>query len=613
MSSRVTAAAEGWAEYPPRTPIPSLTLDASISREDVNAGQVVDKWIADLADSIDHRNAKAFEILFVQESWWRDLVALTWNVASKFGPKAISAYVLGSTFGLGQINVIQSPSLQPRLEQLGPATFIQAAFTFTNKFGSGRGVIRLANVGPNNQWKAWTASTELERLKEPRYVIRQVDEQAGQKAGQLQVVVVGGGQCGLSFAAHLEHMGLRYLLIEKTPRIGDSWRNRYNSLKTHTPTTMDSLPFLRYPTNWPRNMTKDQYGDWMECYSKIMKLKTRTSTSVKRIVRDRDNHSYRVELETNRTSYIITTKHVVLSTGLHSDQPVRLGLPGQDAFRGEIYHSSKHKSASGVSNLASKSITIVGTGTSAHDIAQDFVNHGAKSVAMIQRNPNIFVSLESLETIMLGLWMTPNLSTEDADLIETSFPNVVALTLESGTMPLCAEFDKELIEGMEKAGMVFRKGEDGVGLLDHLILKSGHFYIDHGAAQMIADGRIKIHRSKKGLSAFYDHGLVLADGGTKLESDVIVLATGWERTAKVVERLLGKDMADAVKAQEWGDLDDESERKGWWRPSGVPGVWCMSGAISWARQYSRMLALQIDAVEKGYNDEYYVAVPKFKL
>lgn len=369
------------------------------------------------------------------------------------------------------------------------------------------------------------------------------------------------GQCGLSFAAQLEHMGLRYLLIEKTDRIGDSWRNRYSSLKTHTPMVMDSLPFMSYPTNWHRNRTKDQYGDWLECYSKIMQLKIRTSTLIRRIVRDEVNHIFTVEMETNGTPFTVTARHIVLSTGLHGGQTAQLNVPGQDTFRGELYHSSRHKSASNVYNLANKSIIIVGAGTSGHDVAKDFADHGAKSVTMIQRSPSIFVSMESLDNIILGLWMTPHLTTEDADLIETSFPNALALTLASGTTPACAEFDKELIQGMEKAGMAIRKGEDGIGLLDHLILKSGHLYVDQGAAQMIGDGRIKIRRSKEGIGAFYDRGLELADG-TRLESDVIVLATGWKRTGTVVEQLLGKTIADTVNAQEWGNLDDESERKG---------------------------------------------------
>ncbi|KID91469.1 flavin-binding monooxygenase [Metarhizium guizhouense ARSEF 977] len=139
MSPSMPATAEGFATYPPRTALPPLCLDASTARERINASEVVNKWIAALSEAIDKKCVAAFESLFVQESWWRDLVALTWNVASKYGPPAISAHVLGSTTGLGEVTAVQTPLLGPRLEQLGPAVFIQAGFTFMTKFGSGRG------------------------------------------------------------------------------------------------------------------------------------------------------------------------------------------------------------------------------------------------------------------------------------------------------------------------------------------------------------------------------------------------------------------------------------------------------------------------------------------
>lgn len=188
---------EGWSEYPPRSPIPRLALHESTILENVNASQIVDDWVLNLGNAIEGKNAILFESLFVQESWWRDLVALNWDVSSKYGPKAISPHVLESTHGLGQINVIRNPSLKPRLEILGPATFIQAGFTFTNKFGSGRGMIRLTNCGPG-EWKAWTVSTELDQLSQPRQENGRANGhetgKAEKKTDELQVLVIGGGK-----------------------------------------------------------------------------------------------------------------------------------------------------------------------------------------------------------------------------------------------------------------------------------------------------------------------------------------------------------------------------------------------------------------------------------
>ena len=205
MTSLAPATAEGFPQYPPRTAVPFLGLDESMSHESINVGEVVENWMSSFIDTVNRKDFAGFESLFVEESWWRDLVALTWNTTSKYGPSSISAYVLGSTAGLGQITVIQTPALSPRLSQLGPATFIQAAFTFTTRFGSGRGMVRLANTGPN-QWKAWTASTELESLNEAAdsdgYInVHQNGSTNGHsepKNEELQVLVIGGGKFVLS-------------------------------------------------------------------------------------------------------------------------------------------------------------------------------------------------------------------------------------------------------------------------------------------------------------------------------------------------------------------------------------------------------------------------------
>jgi heterodisulfide reductase subunit A-like polyferredoxin len=47
------------------------------------------------------------------------------------------------------------------------------------------------------------------------------------------VLIIGGAQAGLITAARLLKLGLRVLVIEKTSRIGDNWRNRYDMLTLH--------------------------------------------------------------------------------------------------------------------------------------------------------------------------------------------------------------------------------------------------------------------------------------------------------------------------------------------------------------------------------------------
>jgi len=185
---------------------------------------------------------------------------------------------------------------------------------------------------------------------------------------------------------------------------------------------------------------------------------------------------------------------------------------------------------------------------------------------------------------------------------------------------MMAQHEVELLSEMEKAGMAIKRGEDGIGLLHHQLLKGSHFYIDQGACKMIADGRIKIQQSQEGVKGF-DHGSVVLGDGTRIEADVVVVATGFEPSSVMAEKIMGKEFI--AKIGEVGALDEEGERIAvsvnfvwflgflltnfafqWWRPTALPGFWYMTGSFLWSRSYSKPLALQIKAIEEGLNLDY---------
>ena len=91
-------------------------------------------------------------------------------------------------------------------------------------------------------------------------------------ARQPYCLIVGGGQGGIALGARLRHLGVPTIIIEKNPRPGDSWRNRYKSLVLHDPVWYDHLPYLPFPDNWPVFTPKDKLADWLEVYVKVMEL-----------------------------------------------------------------------------------------------------------------------------------------------------------------------------------------------------------------------------------------------------------------------------------------------------------------------------------------------------
>ena len=72
------------------------------------------------------------------------------------------------------------------------------------------------------------------------------------------MVIVGGGQGGIALGARLRQLRVPTIIVERNPRPGDSWRNRYKSLCLHDPVWYDHLPYVKFPPNWPVFSPKDK-------------------------------------------------------------------------------------------------------------------------------------------------------------------------------------------------------------------------------------------------------------------------------------------------------------------------------------------------------------------
>lgn len=93
-----------------------------------------------------------------------------------------------------------------------------------------------------------------------------------------------------------------------------------------------------------------------------------------------------------------------------------------------------------------------------------------------------------------------------------------------------------------------------------------------------------------------NNGLKFADG-TTIEADEIVFATGYQNMRTQARLIFGDELADRV-GDYWG-FDKEGEFRMQARRSGHPGFWYIGGNLAINRYYSRLLALQIKAIETG--------------
>jgi putative flavoprotein involved in K+ transport len=178
---------------------------------------------------------------------------------------------------------------------------------------------------------------------------------------RVQTIVIGGGQAGLSVGYHLSRLGRPYLILDANARIGDSWRQRWDSLRLFTPARFDSLagmPFPAAPNEFP---TKDQMGDYLEEYAHRFKLRVRTHMKVDRISRRGD--TYLVEAGDRR----FKADHVVVAMAKYQ-------RPWVPAFAQELdprivqLHSCDYRNRS---QLAPGSVLIAGAGNSGAEIARE--------------------------------------------------------------------------------------------------------------------------------------------------------------------------------------------------------------------------------------------------
>ena len=103
---------------------------------------------------------------------------------------------------------------------------------------------------------------------------------------RVQTIVIGGGQAGLSVGYHLAKRGLRFLILDANARIGDAWRNRWDSLRLFTPARYAGLVGMPFPAPGGRFPTKEQVADYLVDYAQRFHLPVRNSTRVDRVCRE---------------------------------------------------------------------------------------------------------------------------------------------------------------------------------------------------------------------------------------------------------------------------------------------------------------------------------------
>ncbi|KAB5571773.1 dimethylaniline monooxygenase [Coniochaeta sp. 2T2.1] len=597
----------------------ALQLVEGEKKDDViaNAKTIVTRWLAEFEKALSSTPV-GLDSLFLTDSWLKDSLVLSWDQHAVKGRHNITEYVRRQTESgrrLFNLKVTAKSHLQPNLREMGPLVWLESVFDFDTDVGRGRGLVRLANTAVG-EWKAWVVFLNLEELnghprriglnrqpfhQKPEPILDGPDDEV-----EPTVVIIGAGHCGLSLAACLQTLGVRALCIDRNKRVGDSWRNRYKSLKLHSPNWGDHLPYFDFPTNWPIFPDKDQIADFLEAYARILDLQVWLETEFESA--NYDDASGRWTVKTvasggNRSERrTLHASHVVWAgNALVLKHPNIPTWSGSDEFKGRLYHASEHTDAAAMLGPQGKKknrVVVIGASTTAHDIALDYANAGA-DVTMIQRGSIIVFSPSSVMKFGVQPPRT-GYSTEDAVFEKRSFPlEVILNTILAGVTKIMAANDAEILAGLEKTEFFLEKGQTvGDSFLSRFLKRRGGFYINHGASEAIADGRIRVLRSEKGIDRLTKDGLVLADG-REVDADIIVLATSWKNFEDIVGDIMGEDVARRTKGR-FG-VDKQGELAGVYRPTGHPGFWVASSNFGGSQMGAPVLALQIKAIEEGLN------------
>jgi putative flavoprotein involved in K+ transport len=586
--------------------------------------QQLSKWLLDFDAALRRADLAAVMALFDDDSYWRDMLTFTWNIKTLEGPAQIKA-MLQATLA----RVLPS-HWQLEGEANEADGVIDGWVSFETAQATGRAHIRLKG---DKCWTLLTTMVSLKGFEEKKFGTRPrgVDhgvfqdrknwaELKAQREAELGTseqpycVIVGGGQGGIGLGARLRRLGVPTIIVEKNKRPGDSWRNRYKSLALHDPVWYDHMPYLPFPDDWPVFSPKDKIGDWLEMYTKVMELNYWSSTECQNAKYDEAAKEWIVNVVREGKPLVLRPKQLIFATGM-SAIPNIPEIAGASDFKGVAMHSSKFSSGE---DYRGKKCVVLGSNNSAHDICADLWEHGA-DVTMIQRSSTHIARSDTLMDLALGglyseAAVKSGITTDKADLLFASVPYKILHTFQVPVYEEMAKRDADFYERLKKAGFMLDFGEDGSGLFMKYLRRGSGYYIDVGASELIADGKVKL-KSGVTIERIKAQSVVLSDG-TELPADLVVYASGYGSMNGWAAKMISKEVADKV-GKCWGlgsgtQKDPgpwEGELRNMWKPTHQPALWFHGGNLHQSRHYSQFLSLQIKARQEGLPTPVYGMAP----
>ena len=316
------------------------------------------------------------------------------------------------------------------------------------------------------------------------------------------VYVIGGGPGGLAAAYALRAQGIRAVVLEKSDRVGASWRRHYDRLHLHTTRRLSSLPGLTMPRRFGRWVSRDDVVRYLEKYAEVHELEIVTGVEVSRVERSADGTGWLLHATGGRE---LTGRAVVIATGTNHTPRIP-DWPGRDSYTGDLLHAADYRNAQ---PYAGQDVLVVGIGNTGAEIAVDLVEGGASRVRLSVRT-------------------APHILRRSTAGWATQYTGVLVRRLPVGLVDrLAGPVSKVSVPDLSAQGLP----RPDTGLYSRV--KEGSIPVqDVGLIDAVRKGRVEIVPA---VESFEDGKVVLA-GGDRIGPDVVIAATGYARS---LEQLVG--------------------------------------------------------------------------
>jgi putative flavoprotein involved in K+ transport len=341
-----------------------------------------------------------------------------------------------------------------------------------------------------------------------------------------EAVVIGAGPAGLAAAALLRKHGFETLLLERTDALGARWRTRYEGLRLNSMRIFSTLPGYRFPRQYGRYPSRDDFVAYLEAYASHCRLEVRYRTDLRRIDRVDDTEDWRLET----SGGTILARYVIVATG-YDAVPKMPPWTQTHGFNGQLIHSSECRAPT---QYRDREVLVVGGGNSGIDLAGHLVGVGARVSVSMRTPPNLLAREWHGIPLQPGGFAIDHLPARIGDEIGFLLQRLTYGDLARYGIPRAQE-----------------------GFVTTYRRRHVNPAIDAGFIAALKAGLTSVVKPVERLEG---SDAVLIDG-TRLQPDVIICATGYERGLEAMAGHLGVLSPNGVPIQIHGAPEHGGARR----------------------------------------------------